>query len=295
MTGGGTAANYELRSVGPDGLFNTSDDVILPLGVSYSGDTATLTFAALTQSVYRLTVKDAITNVVGVALDGNGAAGGNWVADFVVIGSGTLLGSATTASVAANPLSVATGDFLGNGRLDLAVASYSQYSSFFGGYYCSGTLEILLNNGNGTFTAGSSYSTDTGYYGDAAPYGVIAGDFNGKVDLVVASYDQYYGSGTLEVFLGNGNGTFTAGSEIQGSGDGTGFNPISIAAGNFNSDGKLDLAAADYSNNRVDVFTGNGDGTFAAAPATYAVGTNPRHRGRRLHRRRQTRSGRGQL
>jgi uncharacterized repeat protein (TIGR01451 family) len=272
MTGAGAAANYELRGVGSDGLFNTSDDVIRPLSVSYSGATATLTFAALTESVYRLTVLDTITNTAGVALEGNGDGGssGNWVTDFVVVPGNTLLGSAATVgSNMSAPFSVATGDFTGNGKLDLAVANSG-----------NDTIQILLNNGNGTFTAGNSYATPTGYYGDAVPYTVITGDCNGdgKLDLAVACYSNVRnrGSGAVEVFLGNGDGTFSVGSQYQGSGHGTSFNPIGIAAADFNGDGKLDLAVANYSNSQVDIFTGNGDGTFSTTLATYGSGgTDP--------------------
>ena len=87
VVGAGTASNYELQSVGPDGLLGTPDDVIVPLSASYSGTTATLTFAALPQSVYRLTVSDAITDTGGNQLDGNGNGnpGSNYVCDFVVL------------------------------------------------------------------------------------------------------------------------------------------------------------------------------------------------------------------
>ena len=270
--GAGTASNYELRSVGADGLFNTSDDVLVPLSVSYSNDVATLTFAGLTEGIYRLTVYDTIANGRGTKLDGNdnGTPGGNWVADFVVVPSGTVLGSAATIGLSGtSPLAVATGDFNGDGKLDLVVVDSG-----------TNTAEILLNNGSGTFTVSSSYSlTYTGYYGDAVPYAVTVGDFNGdgKLDFAVANFDQVYGSGTIEVFLGNGTGTFTFGAEYQGTGRGTGFDPISIVAADFNGDGKLDLAVANYYQGLVNVLTGNGNGTFSTTPATYSSGgTDPR-------------------
>src|SRR5262249_1921123 len=75
-----------LQSVGADGLLGTADDVIVPVSPTYSGSTATLTFSALPNSVYRLTVKDTITDAAGNKLDGDGdgTAGGNFVRDFVV-------------------------------------------------------------------------------------------------------------------------------------------------------------------------------------------------------------------
>ena len=62
VVGAATAANYELRRLGADGLLGTADDVVVPLSVNYSGITATLSFGSLTASVYRLTVRDAITD-----------------------------------------------------------------------------------------------------------------------------------------------------------------------------------------------------------------------------------------
>ena len=99
----------------------------MPLtSVTYSGTTATLTFPALPENVYRLTVLDTITDSSGNKLDGNddGVAGGNWITDFVVIPSSTQFSNATTfSSTAANPHAIAAGDFNGDGILDLAVAN----------------------------------------------------------------------------------------------------------------------------------------------------------------------------
>jgi hypothetical protein len=87
VLGGGLAANYELRGLGPDNLLGTPDDLILPLSVSYSNTVATLSFTALPESTYRLTVHDVVTDAAGRALDGdsNGAAGGDWVREFVTV------------------------------------------------------------------------------------------------------------------------------------------------------------------------------------------------------------------
>src|ERR1035438_5079353 len=86
------------------------------------------------------------------------------------------------------PQSVAVGDFNGDGKLDLALADQS-----------SGTVSVLLGNGDGTFQAAVSYS--------AGPqlYSVTVGDFNGdgKLDLVATSYS----SNSVSVLLGKGDGT----------------------------------------------------------------------------------------
>src|SRR5437870_1523303 len=52
-------------------------------------------------------------------------------------------------------------------------------------------------------------------------------------------------------------------------------NPISVAVGDLNGDGKLDLAVANYDSTTVSVLLGNGDGTFRA-PLTFGAGSRPR-------------------
>ncbi len=267
MVGAGTAANYQLQNLGSDGLLGTADDVIVPLSVSYSGTTATLTFAPLVENIYRLTVHDTITDSGGVKLDGNGdgTPGGNWVSDFDVVPSSSLFGAATSySSVGSSPLGLTAGDFNSDGKPDLAAANSG-----------NGTVQILLNNGNGTFTAGNSYAS--GYsdsYTADVPYAVTTGDFNGdgKIDLAVANYDQTHSTGTVQILLGNGNGTFTVGNAYSW----TRCSPISIAVADFNSDGKLDLAVTNYNGGTVSILPGNGDGTFPSYTNYNSGGTNPR-------------------
>jgi hypothetical protein len=54
-----------------------------------------------------------------------------------------------------------------------------------------------------------------------------------------------------------------------------GTNPQTDVARDFNGDGKLDLAVADYSSNTVSVLLGNGDGTFQSSHVDYVTGTQP--------------------
>jgi ankyrin repeat protein len=53
-----------------------------------------------------------------------------------------------------------------------------------------------------------------------------------------------------------------------------GTDPQGVAVGDFNGDGKADLASANFKSNTVSVFLGNGDGTFLAK-VDYTVGANP--------------------
>src|SRR6266851_4240058 len=99
------------------------------------------------------------------------------------------------------------------------------------------------------------------------PRSVAVGDFNGDgvQDLAVANF----GSNTVSVLLGNGDGTFRAPLTF-----GVGTNPHFVAVGDFNRDGKQDLAVANFGSNTVSVLLGNIDGTFQAA-LTFGVATNP--------------------
>ncbi len=150
--------------------------------------------------------------------------------------------------------SVTVGDFNADGRPDLAVANLG-----------STTVSILLGNVGGTFQAAVNYVV-----GDV-PVSVAVGDFNadGRLDLAVANR----GSNNVSILLGNAPpnaGTFQGAVNYA-----VGFNPRSVAVGDFNADGRPDLAVTNAaSSNNVSILLGNVNGTFQAA-VNYAVGTFP--------------------
>ena len=103
----------------------------------------------------------------------------------------------------------------------------------------------------------------------------MAADFNGDghTDLAVVS-DPESGGGTVVVYLGHGDGTFGPGAPYP-----AGYFPFYLTAGDFNGDGKADLAVSVFASQvntpgTVDVLIGKGDGTFATA-VPYTVGLAP--------------------
>jgi uncharacterized protein (TIGR03437 family) len=91
-----------------------------------------------------------------------------------------------------------------------------------------------------------------------APQSLVTGDFNGdgKPDLAVTASNGS-NRGTVEILLGNGDGTFHSSNTITLSAPAT-----YIVQADFNHDGKLDLAVSTGSNGEVMVLLGNGDGSF---------------------------------
>src|SRR5207248_3290512 len=98
-----------------------------------------------------------------------------------------------------------------------------------------------------------------------SPQALVAGDFNadGHSDLAIAdagSYDDLTGAsipGDVTVLLGRGDGTFQDPVRVA-----TVNSPQALVAGDFNTDGRTDLAAADDFSGGITVLLGRGDGTF---------------------------------
>lgn len=161
----------------------------------------------------------------------------------------------TDITTGTNPQSIVTGDFNGDGKLDFAQVNYNA-----GG---SGSVDVFLGNGDGTFVEKGTYATGNG------PDGLAAADVNGdgKLDLVTANDT----GSSVSVLLGNGDGTFQTHQDYA-----TGANsfPHWVTLADFNGDKAPDIAVANEGLNNVGVLLNNGDGTFGAM-STYATAEEP--------------------
>jgi hypothetical protein len=240
----------------------------------------------------------AVANYCGSVLGCNGSTAGS-VSILLGNGDGTFQ-SHTDFAVGNLPLCVATADLNGDGFLDLVVGDTVSYS---------GSVSVLLGNGNGTFQTQHAYSSGN------LPSSIAVGDFNGdgQLDFAVTNNTD----GTVGLYLNQGQGTFSqptvffsAGNSavaaaaadfngdhkldlavlcgevcvLLGEGDGgfsstnfsypTGSNPDGVAMADLNGDGKDDIAVVNFGDNNVSVFIGNGDGTLQPA-VNYSTGTGP--------------------
>jgi hypothetical protein len=173
-------------------------------------------------------------------------------------------GAAQNTPAGSSAIAVAAGDVNGDGKQDLVVANE----------LISGTVTVLLGNGDGTFASGGTVAA--GVVPDAVTLADLNGD--GKLDMVVGG-DISIGPVVpgLKVFLGNGDGTFQSPTNYT-----TSNQPTQIVAVDLNGDGTLDLVSSDFVGSDLRVLLGNGDGTFqpsvsyasasARTPNSVAVG-----------------------
>ncbi len=262
-TGANLASNYELRRAGADGLLGNADDPLIAIpSASVSGNTTTLNFVGLPEDVYRLILKDTITDVAGNSLDGdaNGTVGGAWRREFVVNalgdieldnsfdGDGKLITDFGTSDDYAESVVVQN-----DGKIVLAGSSYNgnNYDFALSRYNSDGSLDTSFD-GDGKLT------TDFGTSDDHAESVVTQND--GKIvvagsvgigEIYLSALTRYNSDGSLDTsFDGDGKLTSDFGltyvsvvlqsdGKIVVAGDTQSYQ---FALTRYNSDGSLDTS-----------------------------------------------------
>lgn len=168
----------------------------------------------------------------------------------------------SSSGTATTPIAVVAADFNHDGKIDFATGSVTDPE-----------VQVFLGNGNGTFRAPTAYDVGQG----TGPLAAADLDADGNVDLVVVNgaCPNDVCDDSVAVLIGNGDGTFQPPVYYA-----TPPGPYGVVVGDFNGDGKLDIATAnknDYSSvcACVGVLLGNGDGTFQEPAIVTSLGQYP--------------------
>jgi uncharacterized protein (TIGR03437 family) len=191
-----------------------------------------------------------------VVVDGGNVSGPDQLGGIVILlnnGDGTFTKKGSTYP-GNGPDTVAVADINGDGKPDVVAGNFGNNS------LTSGTLLVMLGNGDGTFQSPTTIAA-------AGPViCVLIADFNkdGNPDLAVVTFSNG-NQNTLQILLGNGKGGFSPQPSFLLTGPST-----ALTAGDFNGDGNLDLATGDYSHSTVSILLGKGNGTFQSG-SVYAA------------------------
>ncbi len=239
-------------------------------------------YSSSTSNTQSYTVVGTYGSLMGISSTG---AAGSYTLQGTVTGIGSLVAGPTGSvsfldtSVGNNPLGT---ESLGTATLTTAfaeaagspfligddptnktesIAIASAYLDYFANNLdivtgdAGGGISVLLGNGDGTFQSKLNYpGCQVG-----APVKILLADFNrdGITDIALGCSDNDK-SGGLAILLGDGHGGFTT-QAYYSTGDVAG-----VAMGDFNNDGILDIVLTNREQQNIEMFIGNGDGTFKA-------------------------------
>jgi hypothetical protein len=209
-------------------------------GTFITAGTIQVKAAATAVTLTDLYGKDSLDIVANLSFPGDNVA--------VLLGNGDLTFGQENDYAIGSSAGLAIADFNGDGRNDVAVAVPSS----------PGTVAVLLGLPHGAFAAKVNYAAVDN------PDSVITGDFNHDNHLDVATSSN---SSTVDVFLGNGDGTLQTPQSFPAPGSNS---SSGLTAADFNRDGLLDLATIGFDcisgpgcdTTYLGTLFGNGDGTF---------------------------------
>ncbi len=267
-SGGGPATSLVMRDVNGDGkpdLVVGNGTVAVLIGNGDGTYQAAQNYGTGSNTTYAVVVADVNHDgkldvlVANTCLSGANCDDGG-VAVLLGNGDGTFHAAQSYDSGGNTASAVAVADVDGDGNPDLIVTNLCLSNSDCS----SGSVGVLLGNGNGTFRAAQVFDS-----GGSVPRAVAVTDINkdGATDLMVANgcLSGNCQDGIVSVFLGNGNGTFQMPQDY----DAGGFNPVAVVVADINGDTRPDIIVANCGkacksgfHGTIGLLLGNGDGTF---------------------------------
>jgi hypothetical protein len=237
--------------------FASGETVIMPAGFHYYydpvGDTMRFSIASYQLSPNSLANQVAVCDLDQDDLPDAVIADSGAMTLWSLIGNGNLTFVAKAIKTDHSAFAVACADLNADDFPDVALTNLNE-----------GTLSIFQNDQKGNLVNTKDYLVGS------QPYALTLADFDHDGDLDVATAN--FSANNVTILVNDGNGNFPDPGIYNFS---VVESPRGITSGDYNGDGKMDIAVISQTRNLCQIYVGKGDSTFDAATATLGTGISP--------------------